>query len=390
MRTVFAGTLAALVLAAPAPAAHAAVKSGPAGLAFYTPPKSMPKGTHGTPIWVRKLTGKAVLKSAKSNRLLLYLSHDTGNHDTAVSGTVSVPKGKVPKGGWPIVTWAHGTTGIADACAPSITGMPATYDQPLLNRFLKAGYAVVRTDYEGLGTPTEHPYLNGVSEGRGVLDMVRAARKLDRSLGKRVVIAGHSQGGHAALWAASLAGKWTPELTIRGTLAFAPASHLGEQASLLSALTTPGGLSGLAAMIVRGIDVSDQSLNVASQLSDRARALYPQVDEVCLGDLTESDSFGGLAPSELFKPDAQLAPMVAALNENDPETLKIRTPVQIEQGDADTTVFKTFTDQLAPDLKGNGATVTYKTYAGLDHAGVVINSKSANDAVSYVKARLKG
>jgi dipeptidyl aminopeptidase/acylaminoacyl peptidase len=77
------------------------------------------------------------------------------------------------------------------------------YDHALLNRWLKAGYAVVQTDYEGLGTPGDHPYLIGVSEGRSVLDMVRAARKLDSSLGKRVVIAGHSQGGHAALWAAS-------------------------------------------------------------------------------------------------------------------------------------------------------------------------------------------
>ena len=138
-----------------------------------------------------------------------------------------------------MVTWAHGTTGIADRCAPCRAGMPGSYDHPLLNRWLKAGYAVVRTDYEGLGTPGDHPYLIGDSEGRSVLDMVRAARKLDANIGKRVVIAGHSQGGHAALFAGSLARRWTPELTLRGTLAFAPVSHLGEQAALLRALTAP-------------------------------------------------------------------------------------------------------------------------------------------------------
>ena len=57
------------------------------------------------------------------------------------------------------------------------------YAYPLLQRWLKAGYAVVRTDYEGLGTPGAHPYLIGASEGRAMLDMVRAARKLDRRLG---------------------------------------------------------------------------------------------------------------------------------------------------------------------------------------------------------------
>src|SRR6187401_1747803 len=96
---VFA-VLAVLLLAAPA---QAAVKKGPAGLDFYTPPKTMPKGTHGTPIWVRTLTGKAKLSSAKSNRLLLYLGTTTTGHDTAISGTVHVPKGKAPKAGWPIV-----------------------------------------------------------------------------------------------------------------------------------------------------------------------------------------------------------------------------------------------------------------------------------------------
>jgi acetyl esterase/lipase len=387
MRPLFAGLLAVLLLAAPA---QAAVKKGPAGLDFYTPPKTMPKGTHGTPIWVRTLTGKAKLSSAKSNRLLLYLGTTTTNHDTAISGTVHVPKGKAPKAGWPIVTWAHGTIGIADACAPSRVAMPAQYDQQLLNRWLKAGYAVVRTDYEGLGTPSTHPYLIGVSQGRSVLDMVRAARKLDRTLGKKVVVAGHSQGGHAALWAGSLAGKWTPELDVRGTLALAPASHLGEQAGLLGALTSPSSLSGLAAMIVRGVDLEHQDLGIASLLSDRARVLFPQVDEVCLGDLTETDSFGGLAPSELFRPGVDLAPTIAALNQNDPETLKIRSPVQLEQGTADTTVLPLFTNQLAPKLKANGVKLTYKTYPGVDHAGAVLNTKAAADATKFVKKQLGG
>jgi acetyl esterase/lipase len=382
MRSLFAGLVAALLFAAPA---QAAVKTGPAGLAFYTPPKTLPKGTHGTPIWARALTGKAKLSSAKRNRLVLY----RGQSGTAISGTVHVPKGKAPKGGWPVVSWAHGTIGGADVCAPSRVGMPVQYDHALLNAWLKAGYAVVRTDYEGLGTPGPHPYLVGASQGRAVLDIVRAARKLDRSLGTRVVLAGHSQGGHAALWAGALANRWTPELKVRGTLALAPANHLGEQAGLLTALTTPGPLSGLAALIVRGIDVSRPDLNVPALLSERARALYPQVDEVCLGDLNQPGSIGGLAPADLFVPGADLAPVIAALNANDPETLKIRSGVvQIQQGRADTTVLSPFTDQLATELKGNGAKVTYKTYPGVDHVGAVLDRAAARDATKFVKARL--
>jgi len=247
---------------------------------------------------------------------------------------------------------------------------------------------VLRTDYQGLGTPGVHPYLNGLAEGRSVLDIVRAARKLDPKIGKDLVLAGHSQGGHAVLWANSQARKYTPDLKLRGTLALAPASHLGEQASLLSALNSPSGLSGLAAMILRGIDVDQPSLNVGTLLSDRAKALYPRVDQDCLSDLSQAGEFGGLAPAELFAPNVNTAPIVAALNKNDPEDLKLAGPVQIEQGKADTTVIPLFTDQLDTALAKTGAKLTYKTYAGVDHAGIVLKAAPAKDATKFVKREL--
>src|SRR3954447_18630628 len=363
------GFLIPLLIAAFAAApAQAAVKHGPAGARFYTPPAKLPKGSHGTPIWARRLTGPAVLKGAASNRLVLYRSTRTNGKPTAVSGTVALPKGKAPKGGWPVITWAHGTTGAGDACPPTRADVLHGYERPLLQRWLKAGYAIARTDYEGLGTPGEHPYLIGVSEGRSVLDMVRAARKLDGSIGKRVVIAGHSQGGQSALFAGSLAKKWTPELTLRGTLAFAPVSHLGEQGSLLGTQKEPSGLSGLAAMIVRGIDIANPNLNVQSLLSDQAKTLYPQLDQKCLDGLDKPDSFGGVAPANLFRSDANLAPVITALGkDDDPESLTIRGPVRIQQGTADTTVFPAFTEQLTTELKGRGVDVTEKTYEGVNH-----------------------
>ena len=96
---------------------------GPAGDAFYTPPATLPSGPHGTPVWQRKLTGEPVLKSAKTNTLLLYRSTAVDGKTIVVSGDVAVPKGKAPKGGWPVITWAHGTVGIADACAPTRVGV---------------------------------------------------------------------------------------------------------------------------------------------------------------------------------------------------------------------------------------------------------------------------
>jgi pimeloyl-ACP methyl ester carboxylesterase len=309
---------------------------------------------------------------------------------------LSLPKGRVPKGGWPVITYGHGTTGIADACAPSRDRAAGQahglidYAHPLLRRWLKAGYAVVRTDYEGLGTPGAHPYLIGRSEGYAMLDVVRAARRLDQRLGRRVIIAGHSQGGHAALWAASLAGRWTPELKVRGTVALAPVSHLGEQAALLRSLTSPDGLSGLVAMILRGIDVARPGLGVPLGLSERAAALYPRTLTDCVGRLASPSAFGALAPAELIRPEVEISGVVAALNREDPERLTIRTPVRIHQGTADSTVFKAFTDPLVEEYRGRGVRVTYKTYEGVDHGGVVTSARSARDATTYIRSRLRG
>jgi pimeloyl-ACP methyl ester carboxylesterase len=377
--------LLAVVCAAPA---SAKVRQGPNGVRFYTPPNPLPAGRHGALVWERGLTGQAKLKQAASNRLLLYRSTSADGKPTAVSGALAIPKGKAPKGGWPVITWAHGTTGIADACAPTRTPNNGNYDHPLLQRWLKAGYAVVQTDYEGLGTPGSHPYLIGTSEGRGVLDAVLAARALEPQLSKNVVIAGHSQGGHAALWAAALAPKWTPGLKIRGTVAFAPASHIGEQGALLRSATMPSGLSALAALIVRGVDVANPGLHIGSLLSPEAAALYPQTDAKCLSGLGKPDSFGALAPSQLFKPDADLTPVVAALNANDPEDLTIRTPLQIEQGKADTTVFPALTGQLDQSYTQRGIAHIYKTYDGVDHGGVVTSTAPQVDATAFIKQRL--
>jgi acetyl esterase/lipase len=367
-----------LLLAALPAVADAKVRKGPSGTAFYTPPKPLPGGGHGSLIWARK--GRA------GSRLLLYRMTGVAGRPVAASATLSVPKGRAPKGGWPVISWAHGTTGIADRCAPSRTGTPGP---ALLERWRRAGYAVVRTDYEGLGTPGEHPYLIGRSEGYAVLDAVRAARRLDRRLGRRVVLAGHSQGGHAALWAASLARRFTPELRLRGTVAFAPASHLAEQAGQLRNLTAPSPLSGLVALILRGVDLARPQLGVSVGLTERAAALYPQTLTACIGSLVGTGSFGALAPADVIRPDADPAAVVAVLAENDPEDLTVRTPVRIQQGVADTTVFKAFTDPLVEAYRERDTPVSYRTYEGVDHGEVVTDARSARDATRYIRGKLR-
>jgi pimeloyl-ACP methyl ester carboxylesterase len=383
-----------LVVAAPA---SAKFRTGPAGDAFYTPPSPLPGSTHGDLIWARKLTGEAALKSASANWLVLYRSLGADGKPIAVSGTVSLPKTKAPKRGWPVISYDHGTTGIADQCAPSRDSVdnPAhlynSYVYPLLNRWLKAGYVVVRTDYQGLGTPGIHQYLVGVSEGRSTLDIVRASKVLDfrkQRISNRIAISGHSQGGHAALWGAALAPKYTPELKLHGTVAFAPASHISELLSLVGAVNTPGGgLSGEAGLVLRGVDDFKPGVHVPSIFTDQLTALYPETLTKCLPQLGLSDSLGGLAPADFFKDGADTSPLVSALDVSDPENLTIKSPLAVEQGENDTTVAPGLTDALVKDLRGRGTKIDYKKYKNTTHSGVVVSA--AANATKYLEKHLR-
>jgi acetyl esterase/lipase len=366
------------------------VTKGPTGLKFYKPPKDIP-ARHGSLIWARKAGGLVPLQNARYTKLVLYSSRTAQGQRDAISGSVAVPKGKPPKGGWPVITWAHGTTGVADVCAPSrdFAGSPnvtgETYINTDLNAWLAAGYAVLRTDYEGLGTPGKHPYLVNVSEGRSVVDIVRAAMQLDSNIGKRYLIAGHSQGGHAALAAAGLASTWGKGLQLRGTVAFAPASHLLDQASLLPALTTPSSLTALATLILDGASTQSTAININAILSDQALQFYPLLQSECLSRLSQADQLGGIPPSNLERQGADtsaLNPVLAAMN----PAVRTVAPILIPQGEADTTVFPVFTNQLKDQLIGLGDNVTYKTYPGVNHVGVVTSGEP--DALAFFEQML--
>jgi acetyl esterase/lipase len=378
-------TAAALLSCAPAGAKTKLPKprKGPAGLAFYKPPKKLPKG-HGEVVWFRAAAPKKAVPGVKSTRRLLYTSTSPQGRRIAVSGYVSVPRGKPPRGGWPVIAWAHGTTGIADKCAPSryLDGGPS---ESFVREWVAAGYAVASTDYPGLGTPGIHPYLVGKSEGRGILDIVRASRRLERSIGRRFVIAGASQGGQSALFAGSLARRWTPELRLRGTLAYAPGSHLYEQKNLLPALTGPSPLSAVAALILAGAVTTSKALKPESILTGPALALYPEVDTKCLPELSLSDSFGGLAPSTLIRSDADTSVLDEALKAMNP-AVRIHGPVVLAQGSADATAFPFYTVQLRGELEARGSKVRYWHYEGVDHGGIVDAARA--DSLAFFKRRL--
>ncbi len=382
----------ALALAAPAPAA---VRTGPAGNAFYTPPKPMPGKAHGDAIWVRKLTGPQTLAQAKTNLLVLYRSTSISGKAIAVSGTIHLPKGKAPKGGWPVVSWAHATTGLGDQCAPTrnpgegAINVYHTYIEPLLDRWLAAGYAVVRTDYEGLGTKGVHPYLIGVSQARGVLDIVRAARQYSNRIGTRLAVAGHSQGGHASVFAASVAPKWTPELSLRAVAALAPPSQIDEVLSSDAYADSTGPRTGYFAVFMRGFEAGYADVNAAEIFNQTGRDLYPLTLSLCVDGFTSPNSeFAKYSPRQLIAGGALPKRVIDIARANDPSDLRLRAPLLVEQGQNDTTVLPGLTTIMVEDLAERGAKVTYKLHENVDHASVAFNQPQ-DETFAYVSKRLK-
>ena len=379
----------ALTAAVPA---SAAVRQGPKGDAFYTPPAPIAGQKHGDLIWMRKLPAKRGVPGAARTTLVLYRSTSVDGDPIGVSGTVMVPKGKPPKRGWPVATWAHGSTGVADECAPSLYPMTSgdyggNRTGPLFTGYLKAGYAVVQTDYEGLATPGVHPYLVGRSEARGVLDIVRAARKLDRRIGKRILITGHSQGGHAALWAAGEADNWTRELRVLGVQPFAPISRVSALVAARESLTQKGGLAPEAAIFIRALDETF-GVEPADYVTQVGLDIYPHTLERCLDGLFAADSWGGVSVAEIARDDVDWQPVMdLTLREIDQQEFKLPGGVLLMHGTEDETVPVGLSDILADELRDAGTKVRYRRVDGADHSGIVTATRRA--ALADARKRLR-
>ena len=175
-----------------------------------------PITTPGTVTAATSLPHSFWIPGAANASKLTYWSTGPLNRPALSTGALFLPPGDPPEGGWPVISWAHGTVGISDQCAPTVTG---TVGSPYLTNWLSQGYAIVATDYVGLGTPGIHAYLDGPSAAHSVIDMVRAARAVEPSLSPRWLALGQSQGGQAAMVTAAIATRYAPELDYRGAVA---------------------------------------------------------------------------------------------------------------------------------------------------------------------------
>ena len=376
--------LVALVVAIAGPGASGAPepklpRQAPAGDAFYQP-KSLRSGRPGEVIWAAPIIAPAGSRGWK----ILYHSQAIDGHDIAVSGTVIVPTSKAPPGGRPVISWAHGTHGLADACAPS-KALDIAYRIPGIKDFIKQGDIVVATDYEGLGTPGEHPYLVGESEARGVLDIVRAVRQMPgSSASTTTLVYGHSQGGQAALFAGQIAPSYAPELHLVGVTAVAPVADV---TAMVPIATTVPVLLGYDVMTAVGFRAAYPNVDLSTVLGPDALNNLNVVDRRCSDDVV--DYFAQFPPSQVIAHNPLDVPVLAQLlQQNTAGGVHVAVPQFIVQGDLDALVPKMVTDRYIARACSQGDQVLYRVYPGQDH--ITARDVSVPDVEAWLAARLAG
>ncbi len=364
--------------------APTATLAPPTGLpAFYGVPDPLPPGEPGDIIATEELEIPGV--NGTTWRVMYHSESLQGDH-IAVTGLVVVPSTPAPDGGYPVVSWAHGTTGLADACAPSVRPDELA---PLANPLLDAGYLVTASDFEGLGTPGLHPYIVGDSQARGTIDIVRAARNMpDVDAGNRYVVWGHSQGGHAAMFTLDIGEEWAPELEQLGVVAGAPPSQL----LLLNAALQTSPYRYYIAMAAAGLNAAygDEEAPLDEVLTPTGEAfLDDQVAEVCAGDL--SDAIEGVDISTLQKADPSTVPgWNELLSENDPGTFTTpaTAPLLIIHGGSDEQIPAASSALLFDQICAIGQVAQRWVYPDQSHAGVI--APSLDDMLVWIADRFAG
>ncbi|KQY55767.1 hypothetical protein ASD11_14765 [Aeromicrobium sp. Root495] len=348
-------------------------ESTPPGRFYSAPAEAAATGPAGELLRAERFT-RQVPSGAEGWRIL-YRTRDLLDRPTVASALVVLPRSS---GDHPVVAWAHGTTGMTRQCAPSLLDEPFSAGgfPEMMPTVVERGWAVVATDYAGLGTAGTQPYLVGRGEAHSVLDAVRAARRLTASdrttstLSDRTVVWGHSQGGGAALWTSQLQPSYAPDVPLSGTAAMAPAADLVPVVRDLA--DTDAGTLFVAYVVTAFADLYPDV-----RRTDVLRpAAVPLVAEIAQRCPSEPGTFASVITALSVKNQAVLAeePGQGAwgdrLRENTP-TDPGPSPLLVAQGARDDLVRPGVQAAYVKRLRAAGHAVDYRTYKGLDHATLV-------------------
>nr|WP_234706080.1 prolyl oligopeptidase family serine peptidase [Mycolicibacterium setense] len=348
----------------------------------------------GTLIEAVSLDPELSVPGAASAYRILYSTVDQHDSPALSTAAVFIPHGEAPEGGWPTIAWAHGTVGLGDDCAPSAQPRSAR-DAQYLTHWLDQGYAVVGSDYAGLGTPGLMSYLNSVATAHSVVDSVIAMHHMELPLSPKWAIVGQSQGGGAAVNSA----RWATEFS-RGTgLDYRGVVATGTPFDVESIVKQSGpdmalppnlgpAANSYTGYILAGFREARPDIDVDSVLTPAGLAAVDKAETLCKPELDQQ--LTGMTPTGFFS--APLATLPGAAEALDAylgtPTSGYDRPIFLGVGLRDRDVPPNMTLQLEEQLRANGQDVTLKVYPDEDHSGTVL--ASLPDSTPFLAAAFAG
>src|SRR5215218_4359912 len=356
---------------------------GPAGEAGARPSLGAPGAVVSAAplkhrLWIPKTTRAAFR--------LKYVTTNARGKRALSTGTLFLPKGKPRRGGWPVISWAHGTSGLGDRCAPSLVG-PALprRDRPYLANWMREGYAIVASDYAGLGTPGLMAYLHGRSEAHNVVDIVKAGRAFARRtlspgsrLARKWVAIGQSQGAGAAIYTARYATRFGGRaLDYRGAVGTGTPAYVEEIVTQLAPDFPPlsSGITAYMSYILAGMRWTHPDLGIDGVLTSAGRKYVKLAETACVGPF-EKDLEGAKLGSFFSRPlstlphFARTARSYMAMPESG-----FDKPFFMGHGLKDADVPYALTKPYVDKLRANHQPLTFKSYDA-DHSGTLLESQT--------------
>jgi pimeloyl-ACP methyl ester carboxylesterase len=361
-----------------APATKSAIRRTLPLTSFYDTPNPLPAGKPGELIRSEPFEEYALPPGVSAVRILYHSRSATGE-DVATSGVVLLPEEETPPaGGWPIIAWAHGSRGVARQCAPSL--MRNVYCGSFLSMYVELGYAVVATDYTGLGTKFRNAFSDMQSNATDVIDSIPAARAAVPQLGRKWVVIGTSEGSMAVAELAELEN----EIRDANYLGGIAISGVAETKDLYERFAQ-GPSHDMLVLLAYGIKTVYPQFQVGDMLTEKALPLYRQVEEACGNAVAGPD----VSAAEMLKPnweDDKYVKQYFARN-----TLGQKPaygPLLVISGEADPALPATMTAQVIARMCKQGDRVQFEKYPDPDPGRVTGNSVTAQ--IAWIRARFAG
>jgi len=334
---------------------------------FYDTPSPLPGGKPGELIRSERFDGYDLPYEISAVRIL-YHSRSANGEDVAVSGVVLVPNGTPPAGSWPVIAWAHDFIGSARQCAPSL--LRNLNEGPLLAMYVGLGYAVVASDYAGLGSNFPHAALDMRSNALDVMYSIPAARATVPQLGARWVTTGYSQGGLTAVGVSEAESE------------VGDPNYLGAVA--ISGVAEAQDMQRMPVFLAHGIKTVFPEFRVEEMLTDKAVPLYQQVSHAC-----ELSPGPELATKEMLKRGWENNRYVKEFfTRNTPGRKPVHGPLLLISGEADPEPSSALTAAAVAQLCKQKDRVLFVKYPGLNASAVI--GDSVSEQISWTRARFAG